>query len=89
MHVPYLSVFNNLGFTVLFFFFLQYSLMAVLIVNFTGLVDLRERHMEKFSHTYRYTFFKIEIHRMGNSQKFKAFKILVSFHQYGRNLWRK
>lgn len=47
---------------------LQFSLMAVLIVNFTGLGDLRERHMEKFSHAYRYTLFKIEIHRTGNSQ---------------------
>lgn len=64
--------------------------MAVLIVNLTGLGDLRERPpMEKFSHAYRYTLFNIEIHRTGNSQKFKAFKILVLFHQYGRNLWRK
>lgn len=60
--------------------------MADLIVNFTGLGDLRGRHMEKFSHAYRYTLFNIEIHRTGNSQKFKAFKILVIFHQYGRNL---
>lgn len=41
IHVPYLSV--------LIIWVLQYSLMAVLIVHFTGLGDLREAYGKVFS----------------------------------------
>lgn len=40
--------------------------------------------MEKFSHAYRYTLFKIEIHRTGNSQK----QSIQNF-SYFSSLWKK